>query len=92
MLDELFGLWSSHLWDNIPSVRANSALALANCVRAYGDEVMQRLLPVIRWGGAGGGGHQEEGHGWCLVNSGGGSWARARQTLTQCYSDPGARS
>eukprot|EP00879_Flechtneria_rotunda_P017789 GHRR01018648.1.p1 GENE.GHRR01018648.1~~GHRR01018648.1.p1 ORF type:complete len:558 (+),score=195.68 GHRR01018648.1:134-1807(+) len=48
MLDHLYALWSDHLWDNIPTVRENSAAALAKAVVAYGEEAVQHILPVVR--------------------------------------------
>jgi hypothetical protein len=36
VLGELYGLWAAHLWDNIPTVRENSAAALGRALRAYG--------------------------------------------------------
>lgn len=48
VLDELYALWLAHLSDNIPSVRQDSAAALADCVRAYGPEALDRLLPALR--------------------------------------------
>lgn len=48
VLDELYGLWFAHLWDNIASVREDSAIALGNVVRAYGNEAMDRIIPVLR--------------------------------------------
>lgn len=47
-LTELFELWVAHLWDNIPSVRDNSATALGNAIRAYGAEVLDKLVPLVR--------------------------------------------
>lgn len=40
MLEELKELWKAHLWDNIPSVRENSANAMAKAAKAYGDEML----------------------------------------------------
>ncbi|PSC73633.1 ARM repeat-containing [Micractinium conductrix] len=48
VLEELYGLWFAHLQDNIYSVREDSAVALGNAVRAYGDEAVQRVVPVVR--------------------------------------------
>lgn len=36
-LEEMFGLFSAHVCDNIPSVRANCAEAFVKCGLAYGD-------------------------------------------------------
>jgi hypothetical protein len=43
---ELLPLWYSHLQDNIPSVRENSAGALANAARAYGQHAADDVLRV----------------------------------------------
>ena len=51
VLEELFPLWFAHLSDVIPSVRQDAAAALADAVRAYGDEALQRILPQLRWAG-----------------------------------------
>lgn len=48
-LQELYALWFAHLWDNIYSVRQDSATALGNAVRAYGDEAVARILPKVGW-------------------------------------------
>ncbi len=45
---ELWTLWFAHLWDNIPSVRRNTAVALGNAVRSYGLKALQRVEPVVR--------------------------------------------
>lgn len=50
MLPELFALWTDHLWDNIPTVREDTAVALARAVAAYGDEAAGRVLAALRWG------------------------------------------
>eukprot|EP00963_Diacronema_lutheri_P014078 scaffold2858_cov659-Pavlova_lutheri.AAC.49 len=47
LLDELYRLWFDHLWDNIASVRDNSAFALAQVRRAYGVEAETRILPLL---------------------------------------------
>ncbi|GIL88525.1 hypothetical protein Vretifemale_16489 [Volvox reticuliferus] len=44
---EMLGLWLAHLAENIPTVRANSAVALAKALRAYGDEVLPALLAAL---------------------------------------------
>lgn len=49
VLDNLYSLWFDHLWDNIPTVREDSAAALAQAVRAYGDEAIQKIVAVLRW-------------------------------------------
>ncbi|KAI7841245.1 hypothetical protein COHA_005082 [Chlorella ohadii] len=48
VLKELYSLWFAHLWDNIFSVREDSAVALGNAVRAYGDEAVQLILEQVR--------------------------------------------
>lgn len=48
VLSELYDLWFAHLWDNIRSVRENSAVALGNVIRAYGDDALEKILPVLR--------------------------------------------
>ncbi|KAF6254565.1 ARM repeat-containing protein [Scenedesmus sp. NREL 46B-D3] len=48
VLDSLYALWFDHLWDNIPTVRENSAAALANAVRAYGEEATTKVVAVLR--------------------------------------------
>ncbi|KAK9823094.1 hypothetical protein WJX72_000228 [[Myrmecia] bisecta] len=47
-LEELYPLWLEHLDDNIFSVRENAAIALGDVVRAYQQEALDRLLPVLR--------------------------------------------
>lgn len=47
VLEELYSLWFAHLWDNIYSVREDSAVALADAARAYGDEAIHRILAKI---------------------------------------------
>jgi hypothetical protein len=47
MLDDLYSLWFAHLWDNIPSVREDTAIALGNVVRSYGQEALDRVLPKV---------------------------------------------
>ena len=48
-LPELFCLWTAHLDDNIYSVRADAAIALGDALRAYGLELLDMLLPLLRW-------------------------------------------
>ena len=48
LLEELYSLWLAHLADNIASVREDSAVALGNAIRAYGEEGKQKILPEIR--------------------------------------------
>ena len=47
-LPELTRLWAAHLDDNIPSVRANAAAALGDALRAYEQELLDQILPLIR--------------------------------------------
>ena len=49
VLDHLYTLWFDHLWDNIPIVREDSAAALAQAVRAYGDEAVQKIVTILRY-------------------------------------------
>ena len=49
-LPELLKLWSAHLDDNIPSVRANAAAALGDALRAYKQKLLDQILPLIRLG------------------------------------------
>lgn len=46
-LDELYHLWVDHLSDEIWSVREDAAIALGNAVRAYGQEALDRIAPVL---------------------------------------------
>ncbi|KAL4425118.1 hypothetical protein ABPG77_008223 [Micractinium sp. CCAP 211/92] len=48
VLKELYSLWFAHLSDNIFSVREDTAVALGNAVRAYGDEATARIVAVLR--------------------------------------------
>ena len=47
VLEKLYELWFGHLWDNIFSVREDSAVALADVIRAYGQEAISRILPKV---------------------------------------------
>ena len=47
-LDKLYTLWFDHLCEIIPSVRAGAAAAIANSVRAYGDEALNSVLLQLR--------------------------------------------
>ncbi|KAI8468417.1 MAG: armadillo-type protein [Monoraphidium minutum] len=47
-LPELFALWVDHVWDNIPTVREDSAAALARAAGAYGDEAAARVVEALR--------------------------------------------
>ncbi|GFR51159.1 hypothetical protein Agub_g13515, partial [Astrephomene gubernaculifera] len=44
---DMLSLWLEHLADNIPTVRANSAVALGKALRAYGPEVQPTLLAAL---------------------------------------------
>jgi hypothetical protein len=47
VLEELYALWFAHLWDNIYSVRQDSAAALADAARAYGGEAVARIVAQV---------------------------------------------
>ena len=47
ILEDLYELWFSHLWDNIYSVREDSAVALGNVARTYGDDAVERIVQQI---------------------------------------------
>ena len=47
ILDKLYDLWFAHLWDNIFSVREDSAVALAQAVLAYGDEATAKVVAKV---------------------------------------------
>jgi hypothetical protein len=49
VLDALYALWFDHLWDNIPTVREDSAVALAAAVKVYGREALDKVIAVVRW-------------------------------------------
>jgi hypothetical protein len=48
-LPELQKLWTAHLDDNIPSVREDAAAALGDALHAYKQELLEMLLPLVRW-------------------------------------------
>lgn len=48
VLPELLPLWFDHLWDNIPTVREDTAAALARAVAAYGGEVTEKVVDTLR--------------------------------------------
>jgi hypothetical protein len=48
VLPELFSLWSDHVWDNIPTVREDTAAALGRAVGAYGDEGAAFVVAVLK--------------------------------------------
>ena len=48
ILEELYALWFAHLWDNIYSVREDSAVALGDAARAYGEEAVARICKEVR--------------------------------------------
>eukprot|EP00887_Chlorella_sp_A99_P007146 scaffold2.g7146.t1 len=47
-LEKLYALWFAHLWDNIQSVREDSAVALGDAIRAYGPEAAARVVAQVR--------------------------------------------
>lgn len=47
VLEQLYDLWFGHLWDNIASVREDSAVALGDAVRAYGEEAAARVCAKV---------------------------------------------
>jgi hypothetical protein len=47
VLEKLYDLWFAHLWDNIFSVREDSAIALGNAARAYGPDAISRIVAKI---------------------------------------------
>ena len=49
-LEVLYPLWIRQLDDNVWSVRANAALALADVVRAYQQSALEVVLPCLRYG------------------------------------------
>lgn len=40
-------MWIGHLSDNVWSVREDAAIALGNVLRAYGQEALDKVLPVL---------------------------------------------
>ena len=48
-VSEIWPLWLSLLDDNVYSVRQHAAMALGDVARAYESEVIDALLPLIRW-------------------------------------------
>lgn len=48
ILDKLYDLWFAHLWDNIFSVREDSAIALGDAARAYGADAISKIVEKIR--------------------------------------------
>ncbi|WAR18431.1 hypothetical protein MAR_000269 [Mya arenaria] len=52
-LPALYPLFFSNLQDNIPSVRQGAALALANVVKAYGEECFNEIYQKVKEGLAG---------------------------------------
>ena len=48
VLDKLYDLWFAHLWDNIFSVREDSAIALGNAARAYGPDAIAKIVAKIK--------------------------------------------
>ena len=47
ILEKLYKLWFAHLEENIYSVREDSAIALGNAARAYGDEAIKRITEKL---------------------------------------------
>ena len=47
-LEELYGLWFDHLWDNIWSVREDSAVALGKVMSAYKDEAVAKVVAKLK--------------------------------------------
>lgn len=48
ILDKLYDLWFAHLEENIFSVREDSAVALGNAARAYGQEAVDKIVPRLK--------------------------------------------
>ena len=48
VLEELYSLWFAHLADNIYSVRQDSAVALGDAARAYGEEAVSRIVTQLQ--------------------------------------------
>jgi hypothetical protein len=48
VLDSLYSLWLDHLSDNIPTVREDSAMALAKAITVYGEEAVAFVVNVLR--------------------------------------------
>ena len=49
-LPEVWPLWYGLLDENVFSVREHAAAALCDVVRAYGQEALELVLPVLRYG------------------------------------------
>ena len=49
-LPEVWPLWFGLLDENVFSVREHAAAALCDVVRAYGQEALELVLPVLRYG------------------------------------------
>ena len=47
VLPELLPLWIAHLWDNIPTVRQNSAQALGKVCQAYGADAIATCWQAV---------------------------------------------
>lgn len=47
-LHELYHLWFEHVADQIWSVREDTAMALANVIRAYGQEALDKVTAITR--------------------------------------------
>jgi hypothetical protein len=48
LLPELYKLWLSHLWDNVPSVRANAAAAIGKVTAVLGADAESRAKEWLR--------------------------------------------
>lgn len=48
LLPDLYRLWFDQLWDNVPSVRDNTAAALGNAVRAYGAPALEKVADLVK--------------------------------------------
>ncbi len=48
ILEKLYKLWFTHLEENIFSVREDSAVALGNAARAYGEEAIHRIEEKLK--------------------------------------------
>lgn len=48
ILEKLYKLWFLHLEENIFSVREDSAVALGNAARAYGEEAIERIQSKLK--------------------------------------------
>lgn len=79
----MYALWFDHLWDNIPTVREDSAVALAQAVRAYGQEALDKIIPVLRCGR--GRGQDGERPGWAEYLIGQSCCDATRRLVRVCF-------